>query len=311
MRARHDVHTHNFLSECCPDNGATVESFVKRAKELDLQVLGFSNHTWDESVALPASASRFYKKQCMPYELLLKKQIRDEMQGIKILFGAETEYCGMYDILGMGKEAALQFDYLLIPHTHVHMRNFVMPPTEDVLRARDTLTEIFSGLEGLTPARARALADSMPEAELEPFMGEKQSDYIRHVSDFMVKSFRSLMENETLKSYSDLLPISIAHPFQPVGSFALRPAMQKLISDNTYGELFTMAAGRGIGLELNGGVEQEECYRMFGIAKECGCKFTVGSDAHTPENMKKIFICEKLTETLGITEYDLMDFVRV
>ncbi|MBQ9802984.1 MAG: hypothetical protein IJW51_07965 [Clostridia bacterium] len=310
MRANHDVHTHNYLSECCGDNQATVESFIKQAKELDIKVLGFSNHTWDESVPLPQTASKFYKKQCMPYEMLIKRQI-PEVEGLKILVGAETEYCGMYDVLGMDKEAALQLDYLLIPHSHVHMRNFVMPPTGDVLRARDNLTEIFSGVEGITAARARALADSMPEGELEPFMGEKQSDYIKHVSDFMVASFRGLLENEMLKSYSDLIPVSVAHPFQPVGSFGMRPAMQKLISDNTYGELFEGAAKRGIGLEINGAVEQEECYRMFGIAKECGCKFTIGSDAHTPPHMAKIFNNEKLTTALGITEYDMMDFVRV
>ena len=310
MRSNHDVHTHNFLSECCPDNAATVESFIKRAKELDLKVLGFSNHTWDESVPLPETASRFYKKQCMPYELLIKQQI-PEVEGLKILVGAETEYCGMYDVLGMGKEAALQLDYLLIPHSHVHMRDFVMPPTEDVRRARRNLTAVFEGVEGLTPDRAKALADAMPEGELEPFMGEKQVDYVKHVSDFMVASFRSLLANETLKSYSDLVPVSIAHPFQPVGSFGLRPDMQKLISNNTYGELFEAAAKRGIGLEINGAVEQEECYRMFGIAKECGCKFTVGSDAHVAQHIGKIFNNDKLTTALGITEYDMMDFVRV
>ena len=112
MRFRHDVHTHNFLSSCCSDNQATVEAFVAAAKKRDLKLLGFSNHTWDESIPFPVSNS-FYKKQSMAYEMQIKGQVAPEMDGIKILVGAETEYCGMYDVLGMGKEAALQLDYLL------------------------------------------------------------------------------------------------------------------------------------------------------------------------------------------------------
>ena len=310
MRANHDVHTHNFLSECCGDNQATVQSFVDRAKELDLKLLGLSNHTWDESVPLPKTASRFYKKQCMPYELQIKRQI-PEVEGLKILVGAETEYCGMYDVLGMGKEAALQLDYLLIPHSHVHMRDFVMPPTGDVLRARDNLAVILCSVEGLTPERARALAGSMPEAELDPFMGEKQVDYIKHVSDFMVASFRSLLNNETLKSYSDLVPISIAHPFQPVGDMPIMDDMLALISDVTYGELFTEAARRGIGLEINPWTNTPESMRLFGIAKECGCKFTFGSDGHGVREMAKHPEIGACVAHIGLNEYDLMDFVRI
>ncbi len=310
MRANHDVHTHNYLSSCCGDNQATVESFIAQAKSLDVKLLGFSNHTWDESIPLPAP-SGFYKKQSMAFEMQIKSQIPEKVEGLKILIGAETEYCGMYDVLGMGKEAALQLDFLLIPHSHVHMRNFVMPATEDVTNARSNLAEILAGVEGISPERALAMANGYPEAELEPFMKEKKVDYIKFVSDFMVESFRGLMNNETLKTYSDLVPISVAHPFQPVGSFGMRPAMMQLISDNTYGELFEVAAARGIGLEINGAVEDPECYRMFGVAKECGCKFTIGSDAHTPPHMAKIFNNEKMTTALGITEEHLMDFVRV
>ena len=310
MKSYHDVHTHNYLSSCCSDNQATVEAFVAAAKARNLRLLGFSNHIWDESVPFPTPNS-FYKKQSMAYSMQIKNQVEPVMDGVKILVGAETEYCGMYDVLGMGKEAALQLDFLLIPHSHVHMRNFVMPATPDVTRARANLAEILARVEGISPERATAMANGFPEAELAPFMGEKTVDYVKFVSDFMVESFRSLMQNETLKSYSDLIPVSIAHPFQPVGSFSQRPDMMRLIADNTYGELFEMAAARGIGLEINGAVEDAECYRMFGIAKECGCKFTVGSDAHTPEHIGKIFNNDKMTDELGITEEHLMDFVRM
>ncbi len=310
MQVLHDVHTHNYLSSCCGDNQATAASMIEQAKSTGLKLIGFSNHTWDESIPLPAP-SGFYKKQSMAYEMQIKSQIPENIEGIKVLIGAETEYCGMYDVLGMGKEAALQLDYLLIPHSHVHMRNFVMPATPDVVRARAKLAEILAGVEGISTERAEALAKSYPEKELDPFMGEKTVDYVKYVSDFMVESFRGLMNNETLKTYSDLIPVSVAHPFQPVGSAPLHNDMLKLISDNTFGELFEMAAKRGIGLEINNRVRNPEVIRMLGVAKECGCKFTFGSDGHGKDEMQTVFDVEKCFEPLGFTEDDLMDFVRV
>ena len=310
MRPFHDVHIHNYLSTCSGDNQATVESYIAIAKSLGLRVMGFANHTWDESVPMPRPNS-FYQKQSMAFQMQIKSQIPERIDGLKVLVGAETEYCGMYDVLGMGREAALQLDFLLIPHTHVHFRNFVMPATEDVTNARAALTALFAQIDGISPERALALAKTLPESELEPFMAEKQVDYVKFVSDFMVESFRSLMHNEVLKSYSDDIPVVVAHPFQPVGSYPLREQMMALISDNTYGELFQMAQQRGIGLEINTVSSSPEALRMFGIAKECGCKFTLGSDGHSREALRTIEQTQGCIDHLALTEYDFMDFTRV
>ena len=310
MRPFHDVHIHNYLSTCSGDNQATVENYIEVVKDLGLRVMGFANHTWDESIPLPRPNS-FYQRQSMAFQMQIKPQIPERVDGLKILMGAETEYCGMYDVLGMGREAALQLDFLLIPHSHVHMRNFVMPATEDVTNTRAALAEIFQGIQGITPDRAVALAKTLPESELEAFMAEKKVDYVQYVSDFMVESFRSLMQNETLKSFSDDVPVSIAHPFQPVGSFPLRDDMVARISDQTFGELFETAQKRGIGLEINTVSASSEALRMLGIAKECGCKFTLGSDGHTREALRTIEKTQDCTAYLGLTEEDFMDFVRV
>lgn len=309
MKPFHDIHIHNYLSTCCGDNRATVESYIEVAKSLGLSVMGFANHTWDESVPMPR-ANGFYQRQSMAFQMQIKSQIPERVEGLKILIGAETEYCGMYDVLGMGREAALQLDFLLIPHSHVHFRNFVMPATEDVTNARAALIALFEQMDGITPERAVALAKSLPENELEPFMTEKKVDYIRFVSDFMVESFRSLMHNEVLKSYSDDIPVSVAHPFQPVGSYPQREQMMALISDNTYGELFEMAKKRGIGLEINTVSSSPEALRMFGVAKECGCKFTLGTDGHSREALRTIDQTQGCIDHLGLSEDDFMDFTR-
>ena len=310
MKLLHDVHLHDYLSRCTNVWDATAMSMVREAQRTGLKLIGFSNHTWDESVPLPVSKS-FYQKQSITYEAQIRDELREYQGSLKILIGAETEYCGMYDVLGMGKEAALGFDYLLIPHSHVHMRDFVMPATDDVKRARAALAEKLSAIDGITPERAVALAGNLPESELEPYMGEKTVDYVQYVSDFMVKSFKGLLDNEVLKSYSDLVPVSVAHPFQPCGSIDQMDAMLSLIPDATFGALFAEAAKRGIGLEINPWTNTPENFRMFGIAKECGCKFTFGSDAHGVPEMAKFPEALPCVQHIGLTDDDLMDFVRV
>ena len=319
MKAYHDIHIHNYLSKCCGDRTATAESMIEQAKKNGLRLMGFANHIWDENAPFPedldpigTNTKNWYFKQSMAFSMQIKSQIPKDETDIKILVGAETEYCGMYDVLGMSKEGALQLDYLLIPISHVHMHNFTMPEFDEVVRARENLAKLIGErIPELSPERARAFANGLPEAELERFITGDRTDRISYVSDYMVNSFRSLMNNEMLRSYSDLIPVSIAHPFQPVGFGTQRAEMTKLISDETYGELFTIAAKRGIGLEINPWTNNDEEFRMFSIAKECGCKFTLGSDAHDCKGLSAITYAEGLMERLELTEYDMMDFVRI
>lgn len=314
MIPNHDVHVHNFLSDCSHDGFSTVENYIKYAKAEGLSLIGMANHTWDESIPLPYTtdgwAPEFYRHQSFSYEWQSKYEIPKEIDGLKILMGAETEYCGMYDVLGMGKEAALKLDFLLIPHTHVHMRNFTMARYPDIDAAQRNLEKILlENVPHMTPAVARRMALGMPENELDPYMVGEKIDYIRFVADFMVDSFRSLMNNETLKSYSDLIPVSVAHPFAPVCTPGGQQ-MLELISDETFGELFSMAAKRGIGLEINPGTGTPGFFRMFGVAKECGCQFTLGSDTHSCGGFKGIQRTKACTDYLGLTQDNMMEFTR-
>ena len=75
-------------------------------------------------------------------------------------------------------------------------------------------------------------------------------------------------------------------------------------------DLFGKAAKAGVGIELN--FEPFKCTRIlesvlrpYKIAIECGCKFYLGSDAHTNKEFlgsKKIF--ERAIDMLGLTEDD-------
>lgn len=66
------------------------------------------------------------------------------------------------------------------------------------------------------------------------------------------------------------------------------------ISDETWERLFKRMAEKGCGLELNLRLEEltdakytETVLRPYRIAKAQGCKFYIGTDAHTPEGMER------------------------
>lgn len=84
-----------------------------------------------------------------------------------------------------------------------------------------------------------------------------------------------------------------------------------LLPDQKLEELFAGCAQVGVGIELNQDdmrfekAEQEQVLHMFRIAKDKGCKFYLGSDAHHPREFtdsKAVF--EKAVSLLGLTEDD-------
>lgn len=120
----YDLHTHTFLSDCASKTNANPVDYVKAAEENGLLAIGFSDHSWDASIE---GASPWYKKQ--PFERLeTTRELLDGYESsteIKILFGAETEYAG--GVLGVGEHAASRLDYVIVPHSHTHMKGFVLP----------------------------------------------------------------------------------------------------------------------------------------------------------------------------------------
>ena len=85
----------------------------------------------------------------------------------------------------------------------------------------------------------------------------------------------------------------------------------RLLPEEKLTELFTKAAKLGVGIELNASdmkfadEEADTVLRIFKIAKQCGCKFYLGSDAHHPNwfnDVKAIF--ERAIDLLELTEND-------
>ena len=85
----------------------------------------------------------------------------------------------------------------------------------------------------------------------------------------------------------------------------------ELLPTDKMTELFKKAAEVGVGIELNADdmnfkpEEAETVLKMYRIAKEQGCKFYMGSDAHHPATLDKAkAIFERAIDMLGLTEDD-------
>lgn len=89
----------------------------------------------------------------------------------------------------------------------------------------------------------------------------------------------------------------------------------ELISNETFERLFKRASEAGVGIELNFDPFRYSCeeidkiLRPYKIAKQCGCKFYMGSDAHTGDeltrSMKKF---NRIIDLLELEESDKFYF---
>ena len=108
--------------------------------------------------------------------------------------------------------------------------------------------------------------------------------------------------------------IGLAHLACPLigkGDRKLYAETMAALSDETLRKSFAKIAKKGAGVEINGGDfafnygAEDDVIRMFRIAKEEGCKFYLGSDAHHPNGFDGYFdIFERAIRDLELTEND-------
>ncbi|MBE7043029.1 MAG: PHP domain-containing protein [Ruminococcaceae bacterium] len=261
----HDLHIHSQLSLCAKDPEQTNERILQYAKENGLHTVCLTDHFWDED-APTVMTLRHYQKQNFPYISRAKPLPKDKR--VTFLFGCEAELDRDYH-LGITKKRFDQFDFVIIPTTHMHEPN-------------QTISE-EDGKNIKTRARAWV----------------KRLDFVLN---------------------QDLPFRKIGIPHLTTGLCAPGENMAEffsLISDDELFQLFKKAAEKGVGIELNAEIIKrhsdilEDILRPYRIAKECGCQFYCGSDAHTPEgfeNIKEIY--KVLIESLELDEKDKFQLIH-
>ncbi len=319
MKITHDLHTHTLMSSCSFDPHATMQAYVDKASELGHTVIGISNHLWDEKVP---GASEWYAGQCVSYGFEEKYAIPADTHGVRVLFGAETEYCGMTKTLGMSAETGARFDYILVPHTHSHMKNFVMEENDDVKAYRN---DFCAKLEKAFPELGHALACKMTNAmsynEVRARLAAPKVDEVKYHVEFCFSSFETLMAHAEFRKLTAAVKTFIAHPFWPCGLSGdeVYTALNLILAeeDRLFND-FKACAALGVGLDVN-----MDCYhfdvcdlndnpmvKIMRVAKRAGCKFIFGTDGHAVADLEDIRRGEAVADAIGICEDNLDDIVK-
>ena len=309
-----DMHNHTFLSACCMEEAATAKTFIDKAAEVGIQVLGISNHCWD---ARMPGASPWYAPQTVEWCLKIRDEMPEDTKGVKVFLGVESEYKGMTDELGISAEGAAKFDYVLIPHTHTHMVNFVIPYDNAYQEALQIMQRRLR--EAFPEVSARQIEKWMMMArqpDVKKMLPEYPVDH-QFVADFMCKSFVGLLNNAELQKVKETVPTFVAHPFIACGySWADSRKMVAMIPDEKFIEMFTLMAENGVGYDISIGnfdvdhPDTCQMHRIVRLAKQCGVKFLFGTDTHSIKGLERAVNSAKIFENIPLTLEDLHPMYR-
>ena len=124
FKVDHDLHIHSNLSWCSQDENQTPERILKYAEQNGFNKVCLTNHFWDERVE---GASNWYLKQ--NFEHISEAKPLPQSDKVQFLFGCETDL--RQDLLlGISKERFDDFDFVVIPTTHLHMMGFTITEQE-------------------------------------------------------------------------------------------------------------------------------------------------------------------------------------
>ncbi|MBR5507327.1 MAG: hypothetical protein IKV88_04705 [Clostridia bacterium] len=183
----------------------------------------------------------------------------------KFHFGCEAEV-DMNNRIGISDELIDKFEFIIISTTHMHMTGFTVDEKDSSVERRAFL-------------------------------------YLERI--------RKLMEKD--------LPfekIGVAHPtcaeVYRKDNFSDHLEMFDILTDDELKCVYTLIAKKKAGFEINipfhlykTDEERQKAIRPYILAKECGCKFYLGSDAHHPDALDSAYDNFSLiTELIGLDEED-------
>ena len=156
----------------------------------------------------------------------------------------------------------------------------------------------------------------VPNSHTHMMMPKAYYDPPRRHAEFMLNAFHEIVDSEIAPYIT-----SIPHPFAAVkcAVYYSNRIPISLITDDEYKSCFSKAAEKEIALEINPNFFKEKTAEeinadpmthMFRIAKEMGCRFTVGLDSHSRKGHDHFMCIYPVIEALSLTEQDLHPLAR-
>ena len=262
---KYDLHVHTYLSACAARD-AFADGYIKEAEALGQSILGFADHAWAENVP---GASEWYKPQGFKRLIAQKEELHKRSSSVKLLQGAEGEFANF--LLGIDEDAAEIADYIIIPHDHVHMTDFVVPASfEPPVKMACFLLNSFEAL-CKHPKRGLFVALCHPmTACCRPF--EYRQAVLKEISDAQMKeALDAAKEADLLLEFNMSNFCNVAKEDYP----------------------------------------SYEYFRFYALAKENGNTLFWGSDAHSVESYKKLHaIAPDVMAAAGLLEADFSEAER-
>lgn len=203
------------------------------------------------------------------YDNICKALPLPESDKVNFYFGCETEM-NKFGTVGISDKILDKLDFIIVPVSHFHMLGYTLDEKDDAVERR----------------------------------AEKLIERTRHLLDMDLPFHKMGLAHFT----ACLARPTEGHPKRYL-------EVLRCIENDTYRETFEYAAKRGIGIEINIGSDNyteedwKEVERPYLIAKKCGCKFYLGGDAHTPEELAKTRArFERNVDRLGLEESDKFNF---
>lgn len=200
-----------------------------------------------------------------PYDRVIRSKPLPQNPKVNFLFGCEIDM-DMHGTIGLAPEHFDLFDFVIIPTTHLHMTGFTI---------------------------------SEADAASEECRAHQWVWRLEHLLD------------QPLPFHKIGIPHLTCPLIAPQSREAFLRVMQK-ISTEDMTRLFQKAAKVGVGIELNAAdflastdTDVDVILRPYRIAKDCGCKFYLGGDAHQPHEFEATCASfKRATELLHLEETD-------
>ena len=169
---------------------------------------------------------------------------------------------------------------------------------------------IAPGKIGITPEYARKLDYVLlacSHFHMRGFVEQPASGAPKDLARHLVRFFTAAVKSG--------LATAIPHPFFPCGYETQYDAAIDAIPDTEFLDVFGPAAERGVGIEVTSvflpapperAFALETPVRVLSLAKQAGCRFTFGTDAHEPDTQKRLPELRPLVEAVGITAHDVL-----
>lgn len=165
----------------------------------------------------------------------------------------------------------------------------------------------------LTPESASMLDFVLvPNSHTHITMPKEFYDNRERHAKYMLDAWYDIMNSRTAEYVT-----AIAHPFHAVCCPYDYHEVMKCITDKQYEDCFRAAKEKDIAVEintscfvkggLNGAVNDYEALRMLSIAKECGCKFTFGTDAHDIPELSSAVYGYVIASALELKQEDILE----